>query len=170
MSLHAIPRQEVHGEEVTHSSNLKLSPRMMMNHLGGNQEPKVGTDGQASHGLGAPPAQGGHHQTGHGGDEEEGVEREPWEAAKSQPTSPSTASSQGSPPSPAGTPGRSGREHPRVVVTPLWKRTSKSRMSSLPRSPRTAIRRMTSQSQAVMSPASATSQPVVSKFTASNST
>ena len=91
-----------------------------MNHLGGNQEPKVGTDGQASHGLGAPPAQGGHHQAGHGGDEEEGVEREPWEAAKSQPTSPSTASSQGSPPSPAGTPGTSGREHPRVVVTPLW--------------------------------------------------
>ena len=79
-----------------------------MNHLGGNQEPKVGTDGQASHGLGAPPAQGGHHQAGHGGDEEEGVEREPWEAAKSQPTSP------------AGTPGTSGREHPRVVVTPLW--------------------------------------------------
>ena len=161
------PRQEVQGKEATHSPNLKLSPKMMINHHGWNQEPKVGTGGQASHGLGAPQAQGGHHQVGHGGDEEEGVEGGPGEAAKSQHTPPSTASSKGSPPSPAGTPGRG---HPRVVVTPLWKRKSNSRMSSLSRSPRKAIRRMTSLTQTVRSPAPTPSQSVVSKFTASNTT
>ena len=36
---HDQPRQEVQGEEATHSSNPKLSPKMIINHLVGNQEP-----------------------------------------------------------------------------------------------------------------------------------
>jgi hypothetical protein len=62
---------EVCDQEACHSLDLKLSPRMMKNHLDGTQEWKEGNDGQDGHGLGDLQLQGGPHQVR----EEDGQDR-----------------------------------------------------------------------------------------------
>jgi hypothetical protein len=53
---------EVCDQEACHSLDLKLSPRMMKNHLEGTQEWKEGNDGQDGPGQGDLQLQGAHHQ------------------------------------------------------------------------------------------------------------
>ena len=121
------PEEGVQGAQQVPDPELPL--RMMQSHPDRNQGLREGHHSQARHGPGDHPVGGGHH---HVRDQGEEVDHQHQEEATGVPGSPppslSPARSQRTPPNSRMTPEVSRK---RIICTPLWKRKSMLRRSSL---------------------------------------